>query len=174
MENDRIAGESRLKADRGAVDSRMHMSYGPGEGPDAPSGSANDPALGNPGPDRIDALRDRATDLAQEAGDRVRHSASRLKDLVEERTGILRTAHDHPLITVGLAFSAGLLIAVSTGGIERHWVLERARRQLKAAIISGLTVAATTEFRELLGAEEGFGNLVRSYLHDDDEDDFDI
>jgi signal transduction histidine kinase len=167
MNRDRITGEARTEAEGGTVESHMQMKVGATE---ERRGAGSEIPPGGRAADRAEALGARAGEVAEQARDRLIETASRVGAAVEERTGLLRGVRGHPVAAVGLAFSLGFLVAAASGGSGRNWILERARRQLRAAIIGGATAALAHELRTILGADEGLAHLLQSYLGDDNGD----
>jgi hypothetical protein len=100
-------------------------------------------------------LRQRFDRLRARLADRVWHSRA------------LDVVRDAPLASAALAFSAGFLVAVLTASGDRHWAVDRARRQLRALLLSGVTALLANELREILG-EAGLGDLMESLLDGDE------
>ncbi len=158
---ERIHGETHMESRDGLVQSRMGLS----------AGAARSSATGDNG--LLSDLGDRASDIAGHLRDSVQHGLKTATAKVET-TGVVGAIRNNPLPALGAAFVGGLLIAAISPSTERHWVLERARRQLRTGIISGLSAVAAQELRSLLGGEDGLGSLVGSFLDpEDDDDDFD-
>ncbi|MDR0787314.1 MAG: hypothetical protein LBG44_05555 [Gemmatimonadota bacterium] len=72
--------------------------------------------------------------------------------VLDERTGVVTLIRKNPLAACGIAFATGAAIAaLSARPSDRRWIVERARRQLRTAILSGLTAAVTAEIRSVIG-----------------------
>jgi signal transduction histidine kinase len=170
MDKERITGSSKTEAEAGEVESRMHMHVGPDDPAPRAARDHDHPDASGP----IGEARNRAAGFAADTRERLLEGASKVRAEVEARTGIGAAAREHPILTIAIAFSAGILLAASTGDTTRNWIVERARRRLRAAIIGGVTAAVTHELRSLIGAEDGFGELVQTFLEGDDEEDFEI
>jgi ElaB/YqjD/DUF883 family membrane-anchored ribosome-binding protein len=171
---ERIHGEAEVAARGGEIDGRMHLSGGPtGEPQNEENGSSRIGALRSDAMDRIEDVRDRASELADRARDRIHDSYDRVNDGLYGPTGLVPTVRERPLVSVAVAFSTGFVVAALTGPRKRNWIVERARKQLRAVIISGVTAALTHELRAVVGVENGLGDLVESFLSDDEDDDND-
>lgn len=161
---ERISGESTTHAGGdGDIESHMHVRSG--------ERGIHDEPLFEEAPrdlwERLGALRERATDLAGSA----RSGLEKVGDNLGGREGVLARARDQPLLAVGVALSAGFLLAAATSGSDRNWLVDRARRQIRAALISGATAALAHELRSALGGEGGLGGIVQSFLEEDEVDD---
>ncbi len=144
---DRIIGDSRTTASDGTAGSRMHLASG-GDYEEHTSGFR----------DRLGGVRDS-----------LRGGLSGIKDTVERREGILGFVRERPLTALGIAFSVGFAAAASRPPAERpNWAVERTRRRIRTAILSGLTALLAEEVRELLSGEESLGEFLRSFVSDDD------
>jgi hypothetical protein len=149
MEN--IHGESHLQADGGEVRANMEFSVG------------GEPRQDENTRTRISDLGERATGFAARMRDGLQDGLHGAASQVDERTGIITTIKANPMATLGIAFASGIAIATLSARKERHWVLERARFQVRTALISGVTGFLAHELRNLIG-EDGLGELVDSIL----------
>jgi len=166
---DRIYGGADTSAHGGDAEAHMHLRGGAmDQQTDGRSGIGGFRADAR---DRLDEARARAGALADHARDRVQESIERVNDSLNGPTGVVPAIRTRPLLAVGIAFSTGLLISAVTGNRKRNWVLERGRRQLRSLIISSVTAALAHELRSIVGAEEGFGDLVQSFLGEEETDD---
>src|SRR5690606_10899833 len=98
-----------------------------------------------------------------------------LSDKIPEGS-VLEAVRSRPLTAVGIVFSAGFLLAVSTGGKYRPVFLDRARRRIRAVLLTGLTAAVAQELRSVV-SEEGLSDLLSAWTGSDsdafdDDDDF--
>lgn len=125
-------GGSEMHADDGRVEASMEMHTGPG------------------GEDRFGHVREAVDDAVGRAG-----------DLVRDRLGVGAALKASPLAAVGLAFSAGFFVALTTGEANRTGFLERRRRQVRAVLLSGLTAVLVGELRSVVD-EEDIAEFVRS------------
>lgn len=139
---ERIDGEGTTMAGEGHAASRMHLR----NTDDESSGFAD--------------LRDR-----------FREQADRITTAIDRRTGLVSVVRKKPLAALGLAFSVGFVVAAATTAGDRHWAVERARRQLRAAIIGGLAATFADELRDFLSGHDGIGAIVHSLITDEDEPD---
>jgi hypothetical protein len=97
-----------------------------------------------------------------------------IADVIDERTGFITAARERPLAALGLAFSAGYLLSHAADD-DTNWVVERARRQLKALIMTSLGAIVAHEVQSLASSNEGLGSLLQSFLGgDEEEDDFSL
>jgi hypothetical protein len=168
---ERIHSEAETAARGGEIEGRMHMRSGPtGEPQNEENGSSRIGAFRSETMDRIEDVRDRASELADRAKDRISDSYERVNDGLYGPSGLVPTVRERPLVSVVVAFSTGFVVAALTGPRKRNWIVERARRQLRAVLISGVTAALTHELRAVVGAENGLGDLVESFLSDDEDD----
>jgi len=166
---ERIHGEAGTSARDGDVDGRMHLRSGPA-GSDHGDAKSRIGAIRDDAFDRLEDVRDRAIDFADRTKDRISGSVERVSDTLYGDEGLVPTIRRRPLISVGVAFSTGFVIAALTGSRHRNWFAERARRQLRGMILSGLAATLTHELRSIVGAEDGFGDLVESFLGEGPED----
>jgi hypothetical protein len=153
---EKIHGETQMQSANGNIESHMELNAGPA--------SRNDDEAGG----RLSDLGERANSFA---GD-LRHSLhDGLRTATEklDRTGVVGAIRNNPLTAVGVAFVGGVAIAVAAQPTERHWMFERARHQLRTAIISGLSAVAVQEVRSLLGGKNGLGDLVEAFLERTDD-----
>lgn len=148
---ERIRGDSHTTASEGTAGSRMHLSGG-GNDPDAESPSG---------------FRDRFGDVRN----LLREGLSGVASSLEGRHGVLGFVRGKPLVALGVAFTAGFVVAASRPPAERsNWAVERTRRRLRTAILSGLTAILAEEAREILSGEESLGEFLRSFVSDEDDD----
>ena len=147
-----ITGDARTSAANGDAASSIHMRAG---GSGSGGGGRADGESGG----RFDDLRERL-------GEGARGIASSI-----DRTGVLRTIRDNPVASLGLAFGAGFALALSSAVGDRHWAVERVRRQLRTAVIAGLAAAFADEIKDLVEGNDGLGALVHSFLPDHEDDD---
>jgi hypothetical protein len=158
-------GEAEIRSEAGEVRSHLHLRTG---------GSPHHSVDEVPSP--VERLREEARGRFGDVGNRASGFAEHVRGSLAarvERSDVLATIREYPLTAVSLAASAGFLVAFATASTERSWVVERARRQLRAAIISGLTAAVAHELRSIVGTEDGLGQFIHSVLGDSDEEDDD-
>lgn len=143
---DRTRGETEFHADNGGVSSHMHLRSGPTE---------------EPGAGRAGGFRGVLGDLASRA-------RSRAGDAVPP-TSLLSSVEKHPMAALGLMFSAGFLLAISTGGRERPQFVSHARNRIRGLLLTGLTAAVAQELRSIV-SEEDLSELFSAWTgHDEDE-----
>lgn len=83
---------------------------------------------------------------------------------------LLEAVRSRPLTAVGLLFSAGFLLAVTTGSGRRPAFLDRARSRVRTVLLTGLTAAVAQELRSIV-SEEDLSELLSAWTgHDDDEE----
>ncbi|MEX2571991.1 MAG: hypothetical protein WD737_11890 [Gemmatimonadota bacterium] len=156
-------GDTEMEGGGGRIDSHMYMR----------SDRSGTQAGGRGGFERsfegTGGLRDRAAHLADQARNAVGSTVGRAGDLMGRRPDLLDTVRSNPLTALGLAFSAGLVIAVSTEGRRRNWMVERGRLRMRSVLIGALSATIAHELRALIGAEEGIGGLVESFLDGEGE-----
>ena len=122
----------------------------------------------------LDGLRDIARGAANAARDTVYERIGDVGERFDDRTGLLTAVRTRPLMTLGLAFSAGYLLA-HTRDDGDSWIVERARRQLKALIMTSIGAAVAHELRTVTGLDERFSDLLQAWLADEEEEeDFNI
>jgi hypothetical protein len=155
---ERISGDARTTAGGGEADSRIHVRSNP----------ADEAVTGKSAPGAGEA-RDRFGKVRERLADR----AARTATAIDRRTGLVSTVRSNPLAAVGIAFSLGFVVAAATAVGDRHWMIERARRHLRTAIVGGIAATFADEIRDLLTGEESVGSLVHSMLSDEDGDDED-
>lgn len=139
-------GEAEMRAEGGDFTSRAHMHSGPQ----------------TPGADRLESetrrrlrdVRDIAADYADRTRDRFRDVLDRAGGLSVTEMDAFTTVRRHPLASLGVAFSLGLVFAAATGGRSRHWMLERVRRQARTVLVSAVTAAIVSELHDMMGTEE--------------------
>jgi ElaB/YqjD/DUF883 family membrane-anchored ribosome-binding protein len=165
---ERISGESEIRGEGGVVESHMHMRGGARAGAEGDAGRGG--GLAEDGWDRLGDLRQRAREIAGRTRGRVEEGLERAGAVLDRRHEAIAVIREHPLTAIGLAFSVGFVAAALTGRDDRNWVLERARRQLRGAVFAGLASVLTHELRAVVGAEDGFGDLVHSLVDSDDEE----
>jgi hypothetical protein len=112
---------------------------------------------------RLADLGERAQDFAGHMRDSARGGLQSAATMIEE-TAVVGAIKNNPLTALGVAFIGGLAIAITRQPTTRYWMLDRARRQLRTAIISGVSAVVVQELRTLLGGENGLGDLVESLL----------
>jgi ElaB/YqjD/DUF883 family membrane-anchored ribosome-binding protein len=144
-------GETAMHAAHGRIESHMTMSTGNPDWRDTDR------------EDRLSELADRAGSLFGETLDTVGDRAREAADFVDEHTGAITLVRGNPLAAVGIAFAAGIVIAAISRPSERRSVVERARLQLRTALLSGLSALATRELPALLG-DGDLANLVQSFV----------
>lgn len=162
MDKTHTHGETAMHSAHGRIESRMTMSTGNSDGWEIDRDG------------RLSEFADRASGLLGETFDSLGDRARDAADFVDEHTGAVTLVRGNPLAAVGIAFAAGLAIAAISRPPDRRWVVERARLQLRTAILSGLTALAAREVRTLLG-DGDLAGLVQSLIggssrFDDDHD----
>lgn len=158
------AGETEMTAKGGDVHSRMHIQSGP-ETTDHGHNHALRSGLNN--------VRERASNFAGRARASVESTVERAGEVLQKRDALVDTIRENPLTSVGIALTIGIIAAIRPGRRKSNWIVERARRQLRALMISGVTAAVVHEFKEAIGAEEGIGGMVSSLIGSDDDDSLD-
>jgi hypothetical protein len=106
------------------------------------------------------------------AADALYTSTNKVRDAlkgIDERTGVFAFARERPLTTLGAAFGTGLLLAFLTEPKEGNRHVERLRRRLKAAIISGV-VAAVASTTPAITGPGGMIDGLGDWLEGDDEE----
>jgi ElaB/YqjD/DUF883 family membrane-anchored ribosome-binding protein len=142
------------------------------------TGSTGRKKTGNDSP--LSEFAKRAENFIDGAMDSVSERARNAADYIDERTGAVTLVRKNPLAAVGIAFAAGLAIAaISAPPRDRRWVVERARRQLRATILSGLTAAVAGEVLSFLGDGDGeIAELVKTFTkgvnHDAEEVEYEV
>jgi ElaB/YqjD/DUF883 family membrane-anchored ribosome-binding protein len=123
--------------------------------------------------DALDTARDKASDIrhrAEETVDQARARASRAIDRaeqeLEERTGVISMIRENPLPALGIAVAVGYLAAGSRSR-KRGRVMNLATRQLRGAIMGGVSAALAREFRSIV-SEQG-GSLAAIFGGGDDD-----
>lgn len=129
---ERISGETDMHSDGGNVESHMHVR----------SGASRADAGGG--------FRDRAAGIA----DRARETAARLGEPLRHPGDLLRAARENPLTALGIAFSSGLILSAVGKRKKRHWVFDRARRQIRTIVVSAVAATLTHEIRSLIEDDE--------------------
>ena len=87
--------------------------------------------------------------------------------------GLFEAVRARPLVSLGLAFSAGFVIAASRPLPEHsNWAVERTRRRIRAAILSGLTAILAEEIREMVTGEESLAEFLRAFVSDEADEEF--
>lgn len=104
-------------------------------------------------------LPGRVNDVAGQARERAGEAMQRAEQVLEER-GVLDRVRDNPLPALGIAFGLGFLLAGSGNEVQgkRSGTLDKAKSQLKGAIMGGLSAAVAQEGRNLLGMAQGKGS----------------
>ncbi len=139
---ERISGDSHTSASGGTAGSQMHLR----------AGGQDDEENGQQG----SSSRMRVVTRA------LRHPLS-MASVIRER----------PLMALGVAFSAGFVMAVSRPPpAHPNWAVERTRRRLRAALLSGLTAVLAEEVRELVTGEESLIEFLRAFVDDEEEEGF--
>jgi len=102
--------------------------------------------------------RDRAQDLGERASDTMNRAKNRLKG-----AGVLDTVRDHPLPALGAAFALGFVLAGSGSRHERkRGAMSMMRRQVRSAVMGGVTAALANEARSMLGVQGEGGGMLGS------------
>ncbi|HEX2091393.1 MAG TPA: hypothetical protein VHG28_03285 [Longimicrobiaceae bacterium] len=112
----------------------------------------------------MEGVPERLSGATGQARERAGQALGRAETLLEER-GILNTIRENPLPALGIAFGVGFLLAGSSDRSARG-PMQKARNQLRGAIMGGLTAAVAQEARGLLGQSGGggAGGLLHSIL----------
>lgn len=140
---ERIHGETAMHAAQGQIESHMTMNTGGSE----PENPAFD--------DRLPEFVDRAGGAIGQTFDTIGERARDAAEFLDEHTGVITLVRRNPLAAVSVAFATGIVIAaISRPAADRGWVVERARRQLRTALLSGLTALAARELRTIVGDGE--------------------
>jgi ElaB/YqjD/DUF883 family membrane-anchored ribosome-binding protein len=116
--------------------------------------------------DVMDQARQQAQDFASQAKDRMEDLGDRASDMASraksrlEGTGVMDTIRDHPLPALGAAFAVGYLLA----GSRRHerGAMGMMRRQVRSAVMGGITAALAHEARSMMGMQGGGGGMLGS------------
>ena len=111
--------------------------------------------------DRAETLGHRAGEAASHARDRVTRLSERTNDVLQQR-GLLSRLEENPLPALGVAFGLGFLLA-GTGSSRADTPAGRARRELRNALMAGLTAGAaqaTRGFIQSTGGAEGIFSAV--------------
>lgn len=151
-----IHGESETHAEGGKARSEMHLGTGPR------GASADESSLSMLG----GIARGAAANALYTSTHKVREALHR----VDERTRIFTLARERPLTTLGAAFGTGLLLAFVMEPREGNRHLERVRRRLKTAIISGV-VAAIASTTPAISGPGGMVDELGDWLEGDDPED---
>lgn len=110
-----------------------------------------------------ESRREYVSDRLDGARDHLRTAIARAGDSFSGVDGFAGALKQNALASVGLAFSAGFFVALTTGGMPRPGgFLDNRRRQLKAVLLSALTAAVAQEVRTVL-QEEDVAALLRSW-----------
>lgn len=157
---DKIHGETDMHARNGEVESHMELRTGGRSGRKAEAS------------ERLGEFADRAGTFVNRVRDTVGERARDAASSIDERTGAVALVRNNPLAAVGIAFAAGFAIAAIAEPKERNWVVERTRRQLRSALLSGLAAVVARELRGVIG-EEGVGELLSSFF-DSEDDGFEV
>ena len=148
----------RMEEEPGKAEVHTHLGVGPNQH--------------NDGADRLEELSradrsgavGRARDLADQARDRARDAFDRAATGLEERTGVVGFAREHPLAIAGLAFAVGFLVAGTSDSGGRFG---KAKQQLRGAIIGAISAAVAQEARSMA---EGGGLLAGLFGRDEEDD----
>ena len=144
-------GESHTTAHGGEIHSRMEMHSGPHIPPEPEDGGIRS---------RIHNARDRASHFADRTRDGVGDTFQRASDVLDRSSALLGTVRQHPLTSVGLAFSVGFVAAAVQQRRKRNWVMDRLKRQVRTILMSGLTAIAVSELRDIIAEETGLTGLM--------------
>lgn len=113
---------------------------------------------------RAQQVRDRAGETASRAQHRAGEMLDRAEDRLED-TGFLSTVRQNPLPALGIAFGAGFLLAGGGDGGSRGALMTGARKQLRSAVMSGISAVLAQELRSFMDGEAGgaLGSLLESF-----------
>jgi uncharacterized protein YjbJ (UPF0337 family) len=119
--------------------------------------------LGGRAKEAAGTVAGRAGDLASQARERVSGVAGRAQGVLEER-GVLNKVRDNALPALGLAFGVGFMLALSDNRRVRPGSrMDRAKHELRGAIVAGLSAGAAQAAHQFLGqagAPDGFVNSL--------------
>lgn len=104
-------------------------------------------------------LPGRVGEMTGQARERAGEALGRAERVLEDR-GVLDKVRENPLPALGIAFGLGFLLAGSGDHSPSNpsGTLQKAKHQLKGAIMGGLSAAVAQEGRNLLGMAQGKGN----------------
>jgi hypothetical protein len=89
----------------------------------------------------------------------------KLNTALSERPDVFGPIRKYPLVAVGAAFTVGLALASTRRGrSDRHWMVERTRRQLKTILVGTATAALVSELHNLAETDERIRILLGAYL----------
>lgn len=145
----------RMDDEPGRAEVHTHIGLGPD-----PRHPRADPLEEPSRPQRGGAVG-RARDLAEQARERASGAFSEL----EERTGVVALAREHPLALAGLAFAVGFLVAGTSDSGGRFG---KAKQQLRGAIIGAVSAAVAQEARSMA---EGSGLLAGLFGREEEDED---
>lgn len=148
----------------------------------AASGTAGSRSMQQEAKDRMRQATEQAQNVAGQAQQKAREMASQAQGKVNEtldraetrleETGIMDMVRNNPLPALGIAFGVGFLLAGSGDDEEEQQeprrrqkrkqggggAMQSAKRQLKGAIMGGLSAAVAQEGKNLMGMAQGKGN----------------
>jgi ElaB/YqjD/DUF883 family membrane-anchored ribosome-binding protein len=104
--------------------------------------------------EKVGELRDRAEEKVGEARTRANQAIDRAEQQLEERTGVISLIRENPLPALGVAVAVGYLAAGSRSR-KRGRVMNMATRQLRAAIMGGVSAALMRELRSVASEQGG-------------------
>lgn len=123
--------------------------------------------------DALDTARAKASELKHRAEDGVEQARVKATDALhraetelEERTGAITMIRENPLPAFGIALAVGYLAAGSRSR-KRGRVMNLATRQLRGAILGGISAALAKEFRSIVSEQ---GGSLASIFGDDGQE----
>jgi hypothetical protein len=152
-------GEGETTAAGGTLRSGMHLH----------TGEADD-RLGSDQAGRSSRTNDYRDRVASGLGE----ISGRVSALLDNRRNIFEPVRKYPLVAVGVAFTVGLALASSRRPGERHWMVERTRRQLRTLLLGTATAAVVSELHNLAETDERIRTLLGAYLGELPEEDEDF
>lgn len=167
---DHIHGDAQTHGSEGAARSDAHIRAGTADTRDGDDSTLH--VLG-------DIARGGTANALYASTNRVRETVQSMN----QRTRIFSIAREKPLTALGVALGAGFLLAIATESGEGNRHVERLRRRLKAALISGIAAAiasATPAITGPGGMVDELGDWLEGRNSDgpddweyDDEDEYD-